>query len=47
MGLGFIHLGFLAAAAAVAVPIVIHLLFRQRGEARRPGHAAIPARGAF
>jgi hypothetical protein len=29
-GLGFIHLGFLAAAAAVAVPIVIHLLFRQR-----------------
>jgi hypothetical protein len=30
MGLGFIHLGFLAAAAAVAVPIVIHLLFRQR-----------------
>ncbi|MFI5454523.1 MAG: BatA domain-containing protein [Isosphaerales bacterium] len=30
MGLGFIHLGFLAAGAAVAVPIVIHLLFRQR-----------------
>jgi hypothetical protein len=29
-GLGFIHPGFLAAAAAVAVPIVIHLLFRQR-----------------
>ncbi len=29
-GLGFIHLGFLAAGAAVAVPIVIHLLFRQR-----------------
>ena len=29
-GLGFIHLGFLAASAAVAVPIVIHLLFRQR-----------------
>ena len=30
LGLGFIHLGFLAAAAAVAVPILIHLLFRQR-----------------
>ncbi len=29
-GLGFIHLGFLAAGAAVAVPILIHLLFRQR-----------------
>ena len=29
-GLGFIHLGFLTASAAVAVPIVIHLLFRQR-----------------
>src|SRR5580658_7824199 len=29
-GLGFIHLGFLAAGLAVAVPIVIHLLFRQR-----------------
>ncbi len=29
-GLGFIHLGFLAAGAAVAVPIVIHLLFRPR-----------------
>ena len=29
-GLGFIHLGFLAAAAAVAVPILIHLLFRPR-----------------
>ena len=29
-GLGFIHPGFLAAAAAVAVPIVIHLLFRRR-----------------
>ena len=29
-GLGFIHLGFLTAGAAVAVPIVIHLLFRQR-----------------
>ncbi len=30
MGLGFIHLGFLAAGAAVAVPILIHLLFRQK-----------------
>jgi hypothetical protein len=30
LGLGFVHLGFLAAGAAVAVPIVIHLLFRQR-----------------
>jgi hypothetical protein len=29
-GLGFIHPGFLAAAVAVAVPIVIHLLFRQK-----------------
>jgi aerotolerance regulator-like protein len=29
-GLSFIHLGFLAAGAAVAVPIVIHLLFRHR-----------------
>ena len=29
-GLGFIHLGFLAAAAAVAVPVLIHLLFRPR-----------------
>jgi hypothetical protein len=29
-GLGFINLGFLAAGAAVAVPIVIHLLFKQR-----------------
>ena len=29
-GLSFVHLGFLAAGAAVAVPIVIHLLFRQR-----------------
>ena len=29
-GLGFIHLGFLAAAAAVTVPILIHLLFRPR-----------------
>jgi hypothetical protein len=31
-GLGFIHLGFLAAAAAVAVPILIHLLFRPRAQ---------------
>jgi hypothetical protein len=31
-GLGFIHLGFLAAGAAVAVPIVIHLLFRPRAK---------------
>jgi hypothetical protein len=30
LGLSFIHLGFLAAGAAVAVPILIHLLFRQR-----------------
>ncbi len=29
-GLGFIHLGFLAAATAIAVPILIHLLFRPR-----------------
>ena len=29
-GLGFIHAGALAAGLAVAVPIVIHLLFRQR-----------------
>jgi hypothetical protein len=29
-GLGFIHLGFLAAAGAVALPVLIHLLFRQR-----------------
>ena len=30
MGLGFIHPAFLAAGAAVAVPVLIHLLFRQR-----------------
>ncbi len=29
-GLNFIHAGFLAAGLAVALPIVIHLLFRQR-----------------
>jgi hypothetical protein len=29
-GLSFIHLGFLAAGLAVAVPLLIHLLFRQR-----------------
>ena len=29
-GLNFIHFGFLAAGLAVAVPILIHLLFRQR-----------------
>src|SRR3954453_13081049 len=29
-GLGFIHTGFLLAGLTVAVPIVIHLLFRQR-----------------
>src|SRR4051794_13797203 len=29
-GLGFIHAGFLAAALAVAVPVIIHLLFRQK-----------------
>jgi hypothetical protein len=29
-GLGLIHLGFLAAAAAVAVPLLIHLLLRPR-----------------
>jgi hypothetical protein len=29
-GLSVIHLGFLAATAAAAVPVVIHLLFRQR-----------------
>lgn len=29
-GLGFIHPGFLAAGLAVALPIVIHLLFRQK-----------------
>ena len=29
-GLGFIHPGFLAAGIAVAVPIIIHLLFRQK-----------------
>ena len=31
-GVGFIHLGFLAAAAAIAVPILIHLLFRPRAQ---------------
>ncbi len=29
-GLGLIHPGFLAAGLAVAVPIVVHLLFRQK-----------------
>jgi hypothetical protein len=29
-GLGFIHVGFLAAAAAIAIPILIHLLFRPK-----------------
>jgi hypothetical protein len=29
-GLGFIHIGFLAAGLAVALPVFIHLLFRQR-----------------
>src|SRR5437588_2933305 len=29
-GFGLIHLGFLAAAAAVAVPILIHLLLKPR-----------------
>ena len=29
-GFSFVHLGFLAGALAVAVPIVIHLLFRQK-----------------
>src|SRR3954447_13920832 len=29
-GLGLIHLGFLAAGAAVAVPVLIHLLLRPR-----------------
>src|SRR5258708_5544817 len=29
-GLSLIHLGFLAAGLAVAVPIIIHLLFRQK-----------------
>jgi hypothetical protein len=29
-GLGLIHLGFLAAAAAVAVPLLVHLLLRPR-----------------
>jgi hypothetical protein len=29
-GLGLVHLGFLAAAAAVAVPILLHLLLRPR-----------------
>jgi hypothetical protein len=29
-GLGFMHLGFLAAAAAVAVPVLVHLLLRPR-----------------
>jgi hypothetical protein len=31
-GLGLIHLGFLAATAAVAVPILIHLLLRPRAQ---------------
>src|SRR5947207_8008321 len=31
-GLGLIHLGFLAAAAAVAIPILIHLLLRPRAQ---------------
>src|SRR5262249_43772061 len=31
-GLGLIHLGFLAAPAAVAVPILIHLLLRPRAQ---------------
>ncbi len=31
-GLGFIHPGFLAAGLAVALPIVIHLLFRQKAQ---------------
>src|SRR5262245_16768518 len=29
-GLGLIHLGYLAAAAAVAVPVLIHLLLRPK-----------------
>src|SRR5512137_2027394 len=29
-GLSFIHFGFLAAGLAIAVPIAIHLLFRQK-----------------
>ena len=29
-GLGFIHPGFLAAGIAAAVPLIIHLLFRQK-----------------
>ena len=30
LGLNLIHLGFLAAGLAVAVPLIIHLLFRQK-----------------
>src|SRR5919108_4062054 len=30
LGVSFIHVGMLAAAGAVAIPILIHLLFRQR-----------------
>ena len=30
LGLSLIHAGFLAAGLAVVIPIVIHLLFRQR-----------------
>jgi hypothetical protein len=37
LGLSLIHAGFLAAGLAVAIPIVIHLLFRQRARIERIG----------
>ena len=38
----FIQFGMLGALAALAIPIIIHLMFRQRARAGRPGDAPVP-----
>ena len=38
----FVQFGMLGALAALAIPIIIHLMFRQRARTGRPGDAPVP-----
>ena len=44
--MGWTQIGLLGGMAGVAIPIVIHLMFRMRAQTGRPGNAAVPENGA-